>query len=739
MHLTRTEKAALVCGGSFWSTAAIERAGVPSIMITDGPHGLRKQSEGGDHLGLGESVPSTCFPPAAGIASSFNTSLLERVGRALGLEARAENVAVLLGPGVNIKRSPLCGRNFEYFSEDPHVSGELGAAWVRGIQSQGAGASLKHFAANNQETNRMTVSAEIDERTLREIYLPAFETIVKREQPWTVMCSYNRINGVYAAESRWLLTDLLREEWGFEGLVISDWGAVDDRAAALRAGMDLEMPGPQATSEAAILALDDDEALDASVARVIHLVERANPQGEDFDVDAHHALAREAAVESIVLLRNEGAVLPLDAEKTVGVIGEFARSPRFQGAGSSQVVPTRVDSALDALTARASVEFAPGYLLGTGDAEALAAEAVELARRVETVVLFAGLPEGYESEGFDRKDLFLPADQLDLIHRVAAVNARTVVVLTNGGVVSLEGWHDSVAGIVEGWLLGQAGGAAIADVLLGHANPSGRLAETIPVRVQDNPSYLGFPGDGDIVRYGEGVFVGYRYYESAEVPVRYPFGFGLSYTRFDYSDLEVAPDGSTLSVTVTNTGDRAGADVVQVYVAALEAPVRSPERELRAFRKVWLGPAQSITVTVELDSRAFSYWDVTTHGWESGGSYEVQIARNAHEVALRATVKRESSMPARPLSLDSSVNDWLGHPVTGPIFRRAAASISGGGDGLVEGGTSVLEMVGSMPMRRLTRFPDVPVTEKQLRVLARVANNRVVVKVVRLLKPTSDR
>ena len=729
--LTLPEKAALVAGGGFWQTLAIERAGIRSISITDGPHGLRKQSEGGDHLGLGESLPATCFPPAAGIASSFNVELVERVGRALGDEARAEDVAVLLGPGVNIKRSPLCGRNFEYFSEDPLVAGELGAAWVRGIQSRGVGASLKHFAANNQETNRMTVSAEVDERTLREIYLPAFERIVTREKPWTVMCSYNRVNGVYASESRWLLTELLRDEWGFDGLVVSDWGAVDDRVAALSAGMDLEMPGPQGSSERAILdavtsGAIDESVLDASVARVRALVDRAQPQTGGYDADAHHQLAREAAVESIVLLRNEGGVLPVEPEQTIAVIGEFARSPRFQGAGSSQVVATRVDSALEALMPRASVEFAPGYSLAKGDDDALRADATALAARSDVALLFVGLPDGDESEGFDRRHLELPPAHVELIHAVAAVNPRTVVVLTNGGVVSLEPWHDEVAGILEGWLLGQAGGSAIADVVLGHANPSGRLAETIPLRLQDSPSYLNFPGDNDVVRYGEGVFVGYRYFESAEVPVRYPFGFGLSYTTFAYSGLEVAAD--SVSVTVTNTGDRPGADVVQVYVEPLESPVRSPVRELRAFRKVWLGPGQAITVTIPLDARAFSHWDVATGDWQSGGAYEIAVGVSASSMVLRAGIVLPSTKTPGRLGLESSVAEWLEHPVTGPIFRREAAK-SGG---LEEGGASVLDMVASMPMRRLLNFPGVPVNEKQLRLLAALANNPVARGVARL-------
>ncbi len=723
--LTLEQKAALVVGAGFWATTAV--GDIPSIMITDGPHGVRKPTGDASQLGIGDSNPSTCFPPAAGIASSWNTALLERMGRALGIEARQQDVSVLLGPGVNIKRSPLCGRNFEYFSEDPFLSGELGGAWVRGLQSTGVGASLKHFAANNQESNRMTVSAEVDERTLREIYLPAFERIVTREQPATVMCSYNLINGVPAAENRWLLTDVLRDEWGFAGLVVSDWGAVDRRVPALEAGLDLEMPGPQRDSTEAIVAAVgsgqlDEALLDASVARVLALVAKARevttvaPSSK-----GHHALAREAATESIVLLRNEGAILPLATAQAIAVIGEFARTPRYQGAGSSQVIPTRLDSALDAISALAPVEFARGYSVDRRVEPApLIAEATSVAARSDTVLLFVGLPDGDESEGFDRTHLDLPPAQLRLIAAVAAANPRTVVILTNGGVVSLEPWHDSVPAILEAWLLGQAGGSAIADIVFGRVVPSGRLAESIPLRLQDNPSYLNFPGDHDLVRYGEGVFVGYRYYSSVDVPVRYPFGFGLSYTTFAYDDLR-ATDRSA-SVTVTNTGTRAGKHVVQLYIAPPEGKVPRPRRELRAFEKVSLEPGESTRVTFALDARAFAHWDTRTSGWLiEGGEYLVEIADSATEVALTATVRLPEPRAAR-LTLDSRVSDFLEHPVAGPIIARAAGSAADRGDG----GTSLLDMVGSLSMRRLMRFPGVGSSLSKLPVLMAVANNPVV-------------
>ncbi|MDQ1527446.1 MAG: beta-glucosidase [Microbacteriaceae bacterium] len=731
-ELSVIEKAAVVVGGGFWKTHAAP--GIRSVLIADGPHGLRKQEGGGDHLGLGTSTPATCFPPAVALASTFNAELVERVGVALGKEARAEDVTVLLGPGVNIKRSPLCGRNFEYFSEDPLVSGRLGAALVRGIQSQGVGASLKHFAANNQESNRMTVSAEVDERTLRELYLPAFEMIVKREQPWTVMCSYNRLNGVAAAESHWLLTKVLRDEWGFQGAVVSDWGAVDGRVPALNAGTDLEMPGPQADSITAIVDAVasgelDERVLDASVERIRALVAKARPVTSGYDLDAHHALARQAAEESIVLLRNDG-VLPLGPTERIAVIGELARTPRIQGAGSSQVNPTRVDNALDQLSARASVDFAAGYTLGgRPDLELrgsdLRDEAVKLAARSDSVLLFLGLPERDESEGYDRLRLELPDDQLALVHAVAAVNPRTVVVLTNGGVVTLEPWHDSVAAILECWLLGQAGGAAIADVVLGGTSPSGRLAESIPLRLQDTPSYLNFPGEGDVVRYAEGIFVGYRYYETVETPVRYPFGHGLGYTTFSYSELRVGRD--RVSVTVTNAGGVAGKEVVQLYVSAPPSGVRVPARELRGFAKVALQPGESRSVTISLDDRAFSFWDVDSSSWViAGGDYSVQIGKSAHDIVLRATIRRASTRPSHPLTLESPVSAWLAHPVTGPLLRRTAAK-----EAAEEGGADVLEMVGSMPMRRLLRFPGVEIDRRQLELLRRVANNPVVLGVAR--------
>ncbi|MFM9372958.1 glycoside hydrolase family 3 C-terminal domain-containing protein [Streptomyces sp. Da 82-17] len=732
--LTREEKLSLLDGSDFWHTQPVERLGIPAVMVSDGPHGLRKQPDDGDHLGLFGSVPATCFPPAAGLASSWDTELLGRVGEALGRECRAERVSVLLGPGVNMKRSPLCGRNFEYFSEDPYLAGELGAAWVNGLQSQGVGASLKHFAANNQETDRMTVSAEIDERTLREIYLPAFEAVVTQAQPWTVMSSYNKVNGTYAAESRKLLTEILRDEWGFEGLVVSDWGGVDDRAATVTAGLDLEMPASGGAGADAIRAglgsgrLTDAE-LDSAVTRLLTLVDRSLPALAEppagFDADAHHALAREAAAASAVLLKNEGALLPLDPGSggTVAVIGEFARTPRYQGSGSSQVNPTRLDSALDALRTaldgRREVSFAPGYVIESEQAApALVAEAERAAADAEVVVLFLGLPPSYESEGFDRAHMDLPAHQVELLHTVADANPRVVVVLSNGSAVTLAPWQDRAPALLEGWLLGQAGGAAVADLLLGAVSPSGKLAETLPIRYENNPTVGAFPGEFGRVRYTEGLHIGYRWYDAHRLPVAYPFGHGLSYTTFAYRDLTatVRADGADpqveVALTVTNTGDRAGTETVQLYVTDPEASVHRPEQELRAFARVTLEPGQSAPVTLTLGRRAFAYWHEQAGRWTvEGGEFGLRVGASSRDIRLEQTVELTGDAPAAPLHAHSTAEQWLAHPEAGPWLRTALGT---------EGFAALLDdprngpMMRAIPLSRLARFPGFPLTHEQV-------------------------
>lgn len=724
-ELTLEEKADLLDGADFWRTQGIERLGIPGVMVTDGPHGLRKQPEGGDHLGLSGSVPATCFPPAAGLASSWDTDLVTRVGEALGAETRAENVAVLLGPGVNMKRSPLCGRNFEYFSEDPLLAGELGAAWVNGLQSQGVGASLKHFAVNNQETERMTISAEVDERTLREIYFPAFERTVKQAQPWTVMSSYNRINGVYASEDPWLLTEVLRDDWGFDGLVMSDWGAVNVRPAGVAAGLDLEMPSSGGLGTDAIIAAVGDGTLsraelDLAVTRVLTLINRALPaveEGGSFDVAAHHALAREAAQASAVLLKNDGDLLPLATEGgSVAVIGEFARSPRYQGAGSSQVNPTQLDSALESLQAafagRREVSFAAGFVIESEDADpALVSEAVAAASAAEVVVLFLGLPPLYESEGYDRSHMNLPAQQVALLNAVADVNPNVVIVLSNGSVVDVTPWQHRAPAILEAWLLGQAGGSATADLLTGAANPSGKLAETLPLRFADNPAVGAFPGEFGSVRYGEGLLIGYRWYDTRELGVAYPFGFGLTYTSFELSGLQVSTgtDTATVTLTVTNTGERAGTETVQVYVSDPEASVFRPEQELRGFARVSLEPGQSTELTIELDSRAFAFWHQPAQRWVvEGGEFVVRVGTSSRDLPLVESITLAGETVTAPLEPLASADVWLAHPQAGSWLKDAMTGhpfetllfdpING-------------EMMRAMPLQRLSRFPGFPVSE----------------------------
>ncbi|MEV4457761.1 glycoside hydrolase family 3 C-terminal domain-containing protein [Microbispora sp. NPDC049633] len=727
--LTLEQKAALLSGRDFWTTKPLEQAGIPSIALCDGPHGVRREAGGSDHLGINDSMPATCFPPAVAVGSSWDPEVAARIGAAVGREGRALGVAVVLGPGVNIKRSPLCGRNFEYYSEDPLLSGVLGAAHVAALQAEGPGASVKHFAANNQETERMRVSADVDERTLREIYFPAFERVVTEARPATVMCSYNRVNGVYASQNRWLLTDVLRREWGFTGVVVSDWGAVQDRVAALAAGLDLEMPGTGGAGDRrvveAVRAGELDEAVvDASVRRVAALTARHSGVSGAFDADAHHALARELAAECAVLLKNEGGALPLTAGARIAVIGEFAVRPRFQGGGSSHINATRVDAALDAIRVHApDAVYAQGFSLdGTGDDRELREAAAETAAAADVAVVFAGLSEREESEGFDRETIDLPAVQVELIRAVAAAARRTVVVLSNGGVVSLEGWHDDVDAVLEGWLLGQAGGSAVADLLFGVVNPSGRLAESIPFRLQDTPSYLNFPGEAGHVRYGEGVMVGYRYHETAERPVRYPFGHGLSYTTFATSGLTVVRTGdytATVTVTVTNTGKRAGKHVVQVYVATTAGPVRRPARELRAFAKVALAPGESRAVTLPLGRRAFAYYDVPLGRWVvAPGDYTIQIGENASSVVAETTIGLDGDPAVPVVSLDSTLGEWLSHPHAGPALLKVLTT--GRSERPAEHDADGLRMASSMPMGRFLTFAGIDLPRETLRELVRL-------------------
>ncbi|WP_280209577.1 glycoside hydrolase family 3 C-terminal domain-containing protein [Nocardia cyriacigeorgica] len=716
--LSLAEKAALGSGADFWTTKAV--GPVPSILLTDGPHGVRRQAGATDHLGLAESRPATCFPPAVGLGQSWDADLVRRVGEALGREARDLEVDVLLGPGINIKRDPRCGRVFEYYSEDPLLTGVLGAAWVRGVQSTGVGASLKHFAVNNAEHDRMRSSSDVDARPLREIYLRAFAHIVRTARPWTVMCSYNRINGVYAAHNRWLLTDVLRGQWGFDGLVVSDWGAVSDRVASVAAGLDLQMPGGSGDPDAQVVAAVESGALDvgavdraaqkvAELAAKVVAGRAAAPAAPD--PDAHHRLAREVAARCVVLLRNDGALLPLRAGQSLAVIGEFAQTPRYQGGGSSHVNPTRLDVPVDEIRAAAEpgqVRYARGFRTdSTGPDPVLVAEAVAAAREAEVAVVFLGLGAGQESEGFDRDDIELPADQLALLAEVVAVQPKTVVVLSHGGVLRLAPVTDLVPAIVDGALLGQAGGGALADVLFGQVNPSGRLTETVPLRLQDVPAYLNFPGENSHIRYGEGIFVGYRWYDAREMAVSFPFGHGLSYTSFAYSDLSVqaSADGLTVQVTVTNTGDRRGREVVQIYTTLPASAITRPPRELKGHALTdELAPGASQRVSLPIERDWLAYWETRTEAWVvEGGTYRVMAGASSRDIRATVDVEVPGDELRLPITRQSTLGEVLADPAAAAVLSQMFAAMTGDGDG--HGlGVDMMRMLASIPLDRLTGF-----------------------------------
>lgn len=651
--LTLEEKAGLCSGLDFWHTKAVERLGIPSVMVSDGPHGLRKQDENPDHMGVGESVQAIGFPTASAMACSFDRDLLFSVGEALGEECITEDLAVLLGPGINMKRSPICGRNFEYYSEDPLVAGELGAAFVNGVQQHGVGTSLKHFAANNQEWHRMSISAEIDERTLREIYLSAFETVVKKAQPWTVMCSYNRINGTYSSDNSWLLNDVLRDEWGFEGLVMTDWGAMNDRVTALKAGLDLEMPSSHGETDKQIVAAVKDgslseDVLDQAVTRILTLVDKylVHKKESTYDKEMHHLLAKKTAEESAVLLKNDG-ILPLKKTQKVAFIGAFAETPRIQGGGSSHINCYRIESALDAAD---NVAYAQGFRTDIDETDpALLEEAIRTAKDAEVAVIFAGLPDAFESEGFDRQHLNMPNCQNELIDKICEVQPNTVVVLHSGSPVVMP-WLPKVKAVLDMYLSGQASGGAAVRLLYGEVSPSGKLAESFPLRLEDNPSYLNFPGTRQEVKYQEGIFIGYRYYDKKKMEVLFPFGYGLSYTSFAYDHLQVnateATDQDTIlvSVDVTNTGQMAGAEIVQLYVQNPKGEEIRPEKELRNFAKVYLEPGETKTVTMELNDRAFSYYHTGIHDWYAeSGEYQILIGASSRDIRLRQNIQITST------------------------------------------------------------------------------------------------
>ncbi|MDN4472903.1 glycoside hydrolase family 3 C-terminal domain-containing protein [Demequina zhanjiangensis] len=670
-QMTLHEKASLMSGANFWNTKPLERLGVPSIMLTDGPHGLRKQGGAADHLGLNASIPATCFPPAATLANTWDRDLIEQVGRALGTEAAAEDVSVLLGPGLNIKRNPLGGRSFEYFSEDPLVSGTLAGALARGIQSQGVSACLKHFAVNSQETHRMSVDEIVDERALHELYLEGFRIALAESDAWSVMTSYNKVNGVYANENHALLERTLRGRWGFDGLIVTDWGGNNDRVAGLRAGNALEMPSTSGVTDQEIVAAVDaghleESVLDARVDELLTLIDRTSGRSDaaSADHDAHHALAIEAARRAVVLLRHENDVLPLGPSSgRVAVIGDFARTPRYQGAGSSLVNPTRLDSALDALreTGLDIVGYEPGFSRMDGPSKRRRRRALALAQRADVTVLFLGLDESAEAEAVDRTHMRLADNQLALVRELTRAGTRVIVVLAGGAPVELP-FADSVEAILHGYLPGQGGGRAIADVLTGEVNPSGRLAETYPLQYEDVPSSASFGRTEATSEHRESIYLGYRYFDKVGMEVRYPFGHGLSYTAFAYSDLRVDRDG--VRVTVTNTGERAGVETVQVYVEAPDAGLgqfRAP-RELRGFAKVALDVGESAEVEIAFADHAFEVFDVESSDWRAvGGEYTVHVGASSRDLRLsEALVVTGAPMPTVSV-------DVLPHYIVGTV------------------------------------------------------------------------
>ena len=642
--LTLTEKCYLLSGKDFWQTRSIEHAGIPSVTLSDGPHGVRKQEGASDQLGLNGSIPATCYPTAAAVANSWNTALGEEIGAHLGTEAASQDVCVLLGPGLNMKRSPLCGRNFEYFSEDPYLAGKMAASYVRGIQSKGVSACPKHFAANSQELRRMASDSVMDERTLREIYLTGFEIAVKESSPKSIMSSYNRINGVYANENRHLLQEILRDEWGFDGFVVSDWGASNDHTAGVAAGSHLEMPTTGGDSdEELIQAVQSgkisEQMIDQRVEELLSAILPARKavdaaKGRPFDKKAHHQMARKAAEESIVLLKNDGHILPLNKSAKVAVIGDFAKTPRYQGAGSSVVNPTRLETALDIIE-KYPLEltgFAAGYRrTGPPDA-ALEQEAVSLAKKADVVLLYIGLDEISESEGLDRKNMKLPASQIQLLEKISKANPHVVAVMSAGSAVEMP-WLGQCEALIHGYLSGQAGASAMLNAITGKINPSGKLSETYPLRYEDSPSAPYFPAKERNAEYREGLYIGYRYFETVKKPVLFPFGFGLSYTAFAYSGLKA--DDKKAVFTIQNTGNRDGAEIAQLYVSARNGSVYRPAKELKGFTKVFLKAGESKEVTIELDDKAFRYFNTKTNRFETdGGTYDILIGASCADIRL---------------------------------------------------------------------------------------------------------
>lgn len=744
--MTLEEKASLCSGDDFWHTKAVERLGIPRTMVSDGPHGLRKQDETGDHLGINESIKAVCFPAGCATAASFNRELIYKMGQTLGNECQAEGVSVILGPAMNIKRSPICGRNFEYYSEDPYVAGEMAGALIAGVQSKGIGTSAKHFLANNQETRRMTASSNVDERTLREIYLAAFEFAVKKSKPWTIMSSYNLINGKHATESKEFLTDILRDEWGFDGYVMSDWGAVFNRVEELKAGLELEMPSSFGTNDKKIAdavrnGILDEAVLDKAVERLLNIVFRYE---DNKDVNATWSpeedlkIAQEIAEETIVLLKNDNSILPLSTDKMIAFIGKYAKKPRYQGGGSSHINSSQVISALEYAAKYADVAYAMGYddkedILD----EALLEEAVNIAKSSDVAVIFAGLPDKFESEGFDRQHMRMPNCQNELIEKICQVQKNVVVVLHNGSPVEMP-WINKVSGVLEAYLSGDACGGAVSDILFGKVNPSAKLPESFPIKFEDNSSYLSYIGEGNEVNYTEGIFVGYRYYDKKKMDVLFPFGHGLSYTSFEYGNLKADKqslkdtDTLTLSVDIKNTGAVKGKEVVQLYVCDEISTVIRPVNELRGFEKVELEPGETKTVTFTLDKRAFAYYSTKIKDWHvESGDFIIRIGSSSRDIKCETKVYVESTVRIPvTYTLDTPVidikADEKAYEVAAP-YIDVSVLLNEGEEGSASAEAISREMMDAMikymPLRGMLSFSQGKVSLKELEELVEKLNN----------------
>lgn len=741
-QMTLEEKAGMCSGLDFWHLKGVKRLGIPDIMVTDGPHGLRKQEGKSDHLGLNASLKSTCFPSGATLAGSWNTEMVEAVGRALGKECHDQNVGILLGPAMNIKRTPLCGRNFEYFSEDPYLSGKMASAHIRGVQEEGIGTCVKHFAANNQEYRRFSADARIDERTLNEIYLSGFCTAVTESSPWAVMCGFNKVNGIPASENKYLIQDKLKKKWGFDGITMTDWAGINDRVRALEAGLDLEMPGSGGVNDRKIVQAVrenrlDESVLDQTVERILRLILKVKKGRKRTDetlvnMEEQHKVAYEAAAESIILLKNDG-ILPIKKEDSIAVIGVFAEKTRFQGGGSSHINPTMIENALDNFHAAAclDLEYAQGFEAENDEVDtALEEEAVELAGRKDKVILYMGLPDSRESESFDRTDIRLPFNQTHLLEMLYEINQNIVVVLAAGSPVEMP-WIDKVSAIVDGYLFGQAGAAAMVDILLGNRNPSGRLAETFPVKLEDTPAFLNYPGEGDEVLYGERIYVGYRYYDKTGKNVLFPFGHGLSYTEFKYSDLILSVgeirEGEDLevSVKVKNTGKVAGKEVIQLYVCIPDGKVQHPVKELKGFEKIYLEPGEERKVSFRLSKQSFSYYSVEDGEWRcENGEYRICVGPSSADIRLSKNIQVRAEQRLRKLTVHSTIEELMAYESGLDLGRRLASVIikdvpdpekmspeERKSDGM---GFDIVEMIGDLQIKMLILFSNGTILEEEV-------------------------